>query len=113
VTAPSVHPDITQAEFFDRGYEVVVRHAGTGQVRHLGGTAAAIWALIDGATPVEQIIDELGDLYGVPPTSIESDIRRAVDELAEAGLLATPGRPAAATQSDHPTPIPMPRPPDP
>lgn len=113
ITVPSVHPQVTQAEFFDQAYDVVVHHAGTGRVRHLGGTAAAIWALIDGSTPVDQIVDELAGLYGVPPVAIEADVRQAIDEFATSGLLASPGQAAPSTQSDHPALTPMARPPDP
>lgn len=108
----SRNPRVTEGEFFDAGYDVVVQHGDTGQVRHLGGTAASIWALIDGSTTVEQIIEELSEIYGVDPTIIDQDVRETIDEFAALSLLdgqiSAPEEPAKAEELSA-----MPRPPDP
>jgi hypothetical protein len=61
----------------------------------LNRTAAAVWDLADGATPVIAIAIELADALGVPAEQARQDVAATVRHLAGEGVLgfAPPGEP--------------------
>jgi uncharacterized membrane protein YkvA (DUF1232 family) len=59
----------------------------TRQIVVLNDTASDIWRLADGEHDLEAIVALLAAAYSVAPEDIEADVRHAVDELVDAGLL--------------------------
>jgi len=57
----------------------------------LNRTAAAVWDLVDGATPLAAIADELAAAGGLAAEDARSDAAAALDRLDAAGLLAPRG----------------------
>ncbi|WP_448809165.1 PqqD family protein [Agromyces bauzanensis] len=59
----------------------------TPQPEELGGTAAAIWGVLD-ATPlrIEQILERLADEYGVAADAIRGDVETFLDALQAKGF---------------------------
>jgi hypothetical protein len=52
---------------------------------------AAIWEMCDGAHTVDQIVDELVEIYDQDRSRIELDVRTFLDELIRLGLVDGPG----------------------
>ena len=56
--------------------------------RSLDATASAIWASLgDEPRPLDTIVGELADAYGVAPETIVDDVRDFLDDLRGAGLV--------------------------
>ena len=51
------------------------------------GTAAAIWACLDGDRTEDEIIDDLAEAYEVEASVVAADVRRFVDRLRGLGLV--------------------------
>jgi PqqD family protein of HPr-rel-A system len=75
--------------------EVLVYDPVRPDVHYLNSTAGVVFALCDGSATIEQTAVELADAYGVSPTDVEPDVRAAVADFSERGLLDN-GRPSAA-----------------
>lgn len=58
----------------------------------LEGTAASIWAAIDGHRSVAQVVDVVAAEYALPAEDIRADVEAFVADLAARGLV----RPAGA-----------------
>lgn len=56
-------------------------------VHQLGALAGAVWVLCDGATPVREMAEILGDLFGSEPGALTESIAEALTGLDAAGLL--------------------------
>ena len=67
--------------------ELIVFHEATGMVHRLNSGASAVWLLCDGETPVGSMADELGELFGVDPAGLAHDVRQALTQLLQGGLL--------------------------
>lgn len=102
-------PEALEMEFLEGGYEAVVQSRAR-RTHHLTGTAAAIWALIDGEATVEQIVGELAAIYGAEPGEIRGDVEQALADFAELGIVEREPTPAEPANS---APDFLPRPPDP
>lgn len=53
----------------------------------LEGTAAAIWAALDGHRTVAEVVATVAEEYAVPPDDIRGDVTAFVTDLAGRGLL--------------------------
>ena len=53
----------------------------------LNSTASDIWRLADGEHTVDQIVDLLAGAYQVEPEAIRQQVKDAVQELVDGGLL--------------------------
>jgi coenzyme PQQ biosynthesis protein PqqD len=60
---------------------------GAGAAHALNPVASAILERCDGALTVDEIADDLGDIFDAPPEVIAVDVRAFVDDLAEKGLV--------------------------
>jgi hypothetical protein len=54
----------------------------------LNGSAAAIWERVDGVRTVAEIAGDVAAQVGVAVDQVEADVRVAMEDLAEAGVLA-------------------------
>jgi hypothetical protein len=77
------------AAYVDSGERVVVL-----DLDHLGlppyifeGTAAAVWASLDGDLTEAEIVSELAAAYQVQPPVVAVDVRQFVDRLRALGLV--------------------------
>lgn len=59
----------------------------TGQAFALNRTASDIWALADGTSTIEDLVDVLARAYAVAPEQIRDDVVATVDALEQAGVL--------------------------
>lgn len=71
----------------EMGEDVSVFDPATGQAVALNRTAADVFALADGTTPVAQIAQTLATAYDTTPEAITADVAAAVGSLTEAGVL--------------------------
>ena len=62
--------------------------SGTGVA--LNGTARDIWSLIDGRATLDEIVTTLAQAYRVEPVAIEEDVRAALIQLVDAGVVIRP-----------------------
>ncbi len=86
--APRRRSDLVVADL-NGGEETALMDPVTNQVVSLNTTAAAVWYLCDGTRDAAAIAGEVLDLFpGLDRASVEADIRRVLDQLAERGLLA-------------------------
>jgi hypothetical protein len=53
----------------------------------LEGTAAAIWAAIDGRRTVAEVVDLVAEEYALAADDIRTDVEAFLDDLAERGLV--------------------------
>jgi hypothetical protein len=77
-------PHVIETEIGD---EISLYDPTTERVMVLNTTASDVWRLADGEHTVAELVDLLARAYQVDPGSIREDVRRAVDRLAEEGLL--------------------------
>ncbi len=80
---------VEHAAYVDSGERVVVL-----DLDHLDlppyvfeGTAAEIWACLDGDRTESEIIDELAEAYQVEAAVVAVDVRQFVDRLRDLGLV--------------------------
>ena len=63
-----------------------------GEVVELNSTAAALWALCDGQTSVQEIVGAATTFFAGSPESIEADILATLATLEDQGLLGRSDR---------------------
>lgn len=68
--------------------EAVVMDLDSGDFFSLGGTAYAIWGLIDGTRTRAEIIAALVAGYAAPEAEVAADFDAFVGDLAERGFIA-------------------------
>ena len=75
--------------------EAVLFRESTCTIHHLGAIAGAVWMSCDGATSVDSMVAQLGDLFGTGAAQLAAPLATLVDdaliELAGQGLLADQG----------------------
>ena len=85
---------------FGRADAVLWRRAGTEVLaalpegtdfKRLGGSAAAVWLLLDAPRSVPELVREIGEAYDVPPDDIVEPVAGCVDELVRLGLATERG----------------------
>jgi hypothetical protein len=69
------------------GTEVLATLPDEAEVKRLGGSAAAVWVLLDEPRSVADLVRELGDAYDVRPEEILEPVAGCVDELVAVGLV--------------------------
>jgi hypothetical protein len=92
-----------------------------GEIHHLNLWASAVWLLLDGELSVEEVADELSEIFSSPGDRMRTDVAEAVDDFRRRGLLdgttSTPEEPRVAVVTDTSDADPqrldvLPRPPD-
>lgn len=93
-TARPVAVDQVETAIFDG--EAVLFRQSTGTIHQLGAVAGAVWVSCDGDTTVAAMLDELDELFGLPPADLAERVDEALSRLADEGLLVgfdAPSRP--------------------
>ena len=57
------------------------------------GSAAQIWACLDGERTEAELVSDLADAYEVPAEVVAGDVRQFIDRLAGLGLVVSDNRP--------------------
>ena len=70
--------------------EAVLFRESTCTIHHLGAIAGAVWMSCDGATSVESMVAQLGDLFGTGAAQLAAVVDEALIELANQSLLTEP-----------------------
>ena len=86
-TGPAPDADVLETEL---GTELCLLNRRTDEVLVLNTTAADLWRLLDGATPVEAAVDVLAATYRVPPDEVGSQVAPLVEDLRAKGFLTAP-----------------------
>jgi coenzyme PQQ biosynthesis protein PqqD len=68
-------------------HEAVLVHPGKGEVKVLNELGAEVWKRLDGSRTVDEIVDELIQVYAVGRDQLETDVVRFLDSLHERGLV--------------------------
>jgi len=55
------------------------------------GTAAQVWACVDGDRTEAEIVGDLAEAFEVSPETVAHDVRRFIDQLRELGLVVSDG----------------------
>ena len=85
--APRRRADLVAGDLA-HGRETAVLDIATGKVVSLNPTAAAIWYLCDGQRDAVAIAREILDAFpAAEPSSVESDVRSLLEQLAALGLV--------------------------
>ncbi len=82
------------------GDSVVLLEPATGATVALDQTGGLVWSVLDGTSPLAEIVDDLADVYAVPAEVIGPDVLRFVRTVGAAGLLA--GVAAGPAPADDP-----------
>jgi len=90
---PKVREDLGVVDFDG---ETIVYDPVRPDVHYLNATAGVVFALCDGTATAEETAAEIAKAYGVPAAAVEADVRAALADFAERGLLDNGGAPAAA-----------------
>jgi hypothetical protein len=53
------------------------------------GSAAQVWAVLDGDRTEAEVVSDLAEAYDVPPGTVEPDVREFIDRLVGLGLVVT------------------------
>jgi len=86
---PRPSPDVVHQELDG---EVVVVHLGTNRVYALNETGARLWAFLDAGYDRVRIHEQLAREFDVDPAELEREVDAMLESLADAGLVAYPGR---------------------
>jgi Coenzyme PQQ synthesis protein D (PqqD) len=68
------------------GEGAVLLHVESGAYHGLNGTGSLIWSLIDGDRTRDDIVRELRAQLDDPPSGIEDDVERFLDDLRQRNL---------------------------
>lgn len=71
--------------------EAVIHRAG--RVHALDPVATLVWRCCDGDASVDEIAEELAEVFAMPRATVTRDVAVMVDELAALGLLVSNGEP--------------------
>jgi PqqD family protein of HPr-rel-A system len=71
--------------------ELLLFDPRTGEASLLNGTAAAIFELCDGLTPLAAMAEEILEVLSADPETVQADVQRIVEELARMGLIEEGG----------------------
>lgn len=71
------------------GDELSLFDPATGTAVSLNKTARGIWSLLDGTRTVDDIVANLAQAYRVEPSVIELEVRAALQQLVDAGVVVT------------------------
>ena len=121
MAAPLEHPrahDAVETGAFGAEVKLVDRRTNT--IHDLNSSASAVWLLMDGDLPVDEIVAELVVLSGAPTVQVQSWVRDSLVHFDSLGLLeggSEPEGPPAFTVKIVAEQVSgrdvMPRPPDP
>lgn len=67
------------------GSDVLLTAPGRDDVVRLGGTAGAVWGLMESPQTISSLVDALTRRYRADPKTIAADVERLVSELLEQG----------------------------
>lgn len=67
--------------------ELLLFDPRTGEASLLNGTAAAIFDLCDGLTPLAAMAEEILGVLSADPETVRADVQRIVEELTGMGLI--------------------------
>lgn len=89
------HTNMTTREFrpcpqvleTEMGADLSLYHPGREEVTLLNETAADVWRLLDGETPLGDIVELLAAAYRTRPDLIAPEVSETIDRLIEAGLV--------------------------
>jgi len=87
---PSRHPDVAASEVLD---ELVLFVPGADRVVSLNSSARAIFEHCDGVRTLGEICAALASLVGRAPAELEVDVRAAIAQLLELGVLTMSPQP--------------------
>lgn len=66
---------------------IAITKPGTDRLIILNATASEIWQLLDGATPLANIILQLAQRYNQNPDMIAQDVEKLINRMLAAGLI--------------------------
>jgi hypothetical protein len=78
------------------GAEVLLTAREREDFDHLSETAGIVWQILEVPMALENLVQALGDVYGLPPGDIFDDVRRLVRDLRESGWIEAADEPADA-----------------
>ena len=70
------------------GESTVLMDTGTGATVVLDQIGALVWSVLDGESPLDEIVTDLAEVYGVPADRVGADVLELVRTLGRSGLLA-------------------------
>ena len=86
-----ISPDVV---FRDLEGEAVILDLASGRYFGLNAVGTRIWALLEGGTPTDRIVEAIVDEYDADAQQIARDVRGLIDELTSRGLIVRGRDPA-------------------
>lgn len=96
-TVPIPSPHVALVEIDDGGV-LVDEEAGRGYA--LNATASLLWALFDSASPLGDVIDDIGAAFGTPRGQVADSVHGLVRFFGELGLFENVTRDIASVPID-------------
>ena len=84
---PRVRFDDPEVSVRELAGEFIVYDAGCNKAHALNPTAASVWKLCDGASPIEHIVETLAEEYDLTPDAARSILLMSLQRLDKARLL--------------------------
>jgi hypothetical protein len=78
------------------GAEVLLTARERDDFDHLSETAGMVWQILEVPMTLEDLVQALGDVYGLPAAEIFDDVARLVGDLRESGWIEVADEPAEA-----------------
>jgi hypothetical protein len=69
------------------GSEIVLMVLESGEVYGLGETGSDVWRLLEKGPVVQQVLDELAEIYDADPVVLETDVITMLEGLQEKKLV--------------------------
>ena len=92
---PFAHPAIETAMF---GGSAMLFDRRNAMTHELNPTATAVWMLLDGVQTIQEIVDDVIEIFSAPTSDVTTAVCAAVDQFDFLGLLSgsrEPDRPPA------------------
>ena len=83
--SPARSPDTFSLEYDSA---TLVYHVATGAVHRLDPVGSVVWRFLDGATPIDELVQDLSTVFGADPEVVQADVNVLLGRLEESFLLA-------------------------
>lgn len=83
-TPPTPNPNVTLQRI---GAEAILHDQRNGRAHVINDSAARLWELCDGRTPLDQIVAAFASAYGMPPADLHDDVVYILTKFRQLGVL--------------------------
>lgn len=83
-TSPTPNPDVTLQRIGD---EAILHDRRNGKAHVINDSAARLWELCDGRTPLDQIVSAFAAAYGMQSADLHDDVLYILTKFRQLGVI--------------------------